>query len=123
MGSILYVNSKRGCILYLSASKKGVYPAEHTRTPFQWECPPPGLFPAHTDEVCEWESFESKCEPSQVVIIENAFYGRMRRNRCIKDTSIGKRGQGNGKEVLRGCTLPTDQTYHNRILSKVCCDV
>ncbi len=33
---------KGGSILYLSASKKGVYPAEHTRTPFQWECPPGG---------------------------------------------------------------------------------
>ena len=32
-----------GSILYLLTSKKGVYPAEPTHTPFQWECPSPHI--------------------------------------------------------------------------------
>ncbi len=37
--SIIMSTRKGGSILYLSASKKGAYPGEPTRTPFQWECP------------------------------------------------------------------------------------
>ncbi len=37
--------------IYLSASKKGVYPAEDTRTHFQWECPPPRDPPPLRDRV------------------------------------------------------------------------
>ncbi len=50
-GGLSYISSEnRGSFLYLLTSKKGVYLGEPTRTPFQWECPPPpgvnpGVFP------------------------------------------------------------------------------
>ena len=43
-GGLSYISSEnRGSFLYLLTEKKGVYPGEPTRTPFQWESPPSGL--------------------------------------------------------------------------------
>ncbi len=36
---------KRGSLLYLPASKKGVFLSKPTRIPFLWECPPGNVVP------------------------------------------------------------------------------
>ncbi|ELU03682.1 hypothetical protein CAPTEDRAFT_225483 [Capitella teleta] len=35
-------------------------------------------------EFCQTESFKAKCAPGKVIVVQDAFYGRMRLNRCVK---------------------------------------
>ena len=56
---------KRGSILYLSASKKGVYLAEHTRTPFQWECPPWEIASPPRSHVGSLSGFRSRSQTQE----------------------------------------------------------
>ena len=44
-------------------------------------------------EYCENELFSAHCEPNQVVVVNQARYGRMREGRCIT-SAYGKIGCG-----------------------------
>ena len=47
-------------------------------------------FSASPEEYCEWDTFTPECLRDQVVIIEGAQYGRMRKGTCItEDRAIG----------------------------------
>ena len=35
-------------------------------------------------EVCQYETFESRCDVNDIVVVERATYGRMRLGRCVK---------------------------------------
>ena len=61
----VYSTLKGGSILFLSDSKKGVYPAEHTYTPLQWECPPRGFDVWHP----AWVSWEPGCKGAFIIYV------------------------------------------------------
>ena len=37
------------------------------------------------EEYCEWDTYDPKCNGDEVVLVEEATYGRMRTGTCIKD--------------------------------------
>ena len=49
------------------------------------------MFPFHhssgyrLEEYCEWDTFDPKCKGDEVVLVEEATYGRMHTGTCIKD--------------------------------------
>jgi len=43
------------------------------------------LVAADFHEVCQWESFKARCPKNEVIMVEQARYGRMQLGRCIKE--------------------------------------
>lgn len=46
--------------------------------PSLWYC-----FNADTKEFCQFDSFSGRCAENEIIVIERAFYGRMKVGRCI----------------------------------------
>ena len=39
------------------------------------------------EEYCFFDTFKAECSPSEIIMITEANYGRMRKGRCIQDNS------------------------------------
>ena len=65
---------------------------------------------ASQGEYCSWETFSAKCQEGEMIVMENATYGRMRMGRCVVQ-DFGYLGCG--KSVLHKLhrSVSVAQTY------------
>ena len=45
---------------------------------------PPFIVAEGSKDFCNWESFKAQCGPEEVVVMEQATYGRMKAGKCIE---------------------------------------
>ena len=74
-------------------------------------------------EYCQFDTFSPKCSSSEVILIETALYGRMKKGKCISEEEIKASGSLVHDPKFFGCSVDVTDKLHDKCSFKKECSV